>query len=1146
MKLGTINVRGLNDVKKQQKFILYCKMQNFDVIFVQETHIDTVAKAKIFQQKWGGKILWSFGTNTSCGVAIMFKPHLRLDVLTSASDNEGRVLSVGVEIKGSMYNFISVYAPCKWMERVPFMRGLAQYIDRSSLVVMAGDFNCIKDPAIDYRGPAVSFTVPTQGSEILNDICTNFVLRDVYRTRFPNRPNYTCISRQSFSRLDHVYMASSLYGSVSSISLSPVGFSDHSCVIVCLSDSQDEKGPGYWKCNVSTLSDPDLSADIRHHAALAAAAPVKDGAWWERLKETFRRTIRLHSVRLAAIRKHKMRSLESQINRMTEEPGADSARLTALKAELDECLNYIVKGEAVRAHMEILQEELPSSFLKREERSNGARKRMDRLNTEYGLVTDNPSILKEAAKFYSALYTAEPVDDSLIEYFLSDATRLPEDEGARCDGDISFDECMTAIGGMKGGKAPGADGLPSEFYRLFFPFFGHGFVEMINICCEQGVLPKSLRHGVITLLCKDEATSENLNSWRPISLLNIDYKIVSKTLANRLKTVVNLIVHPDQTCAIPGRSIADNLHLMRNIVDYARSGSTPVAVLALDQAKAFDRVSHKFLFATLQAYGFGDSFINWIRICYSQCTSQVIVNGFLSESIDITRSIRQGCGLSALLYVLCIEPFAHKVRIDRSIVGLALPGAPDEVRLSQYADDVTAIVCTEGSIERLFYLADLYGGASGALLNKHKCQGMLLGSLAGSKTFYPSFGWSTKPIKICGVLFGVNDTAEENWTRLVTKLQESSILNITQSLTFAGKAMFINQYIYSQIWYIAQIYHVTRRFTKDLNKIINRFLWGKTPPLLARKYLVCEHGKGGVGLMDVETRSDAYAVKHIGDVITIANRAADDPPPPRWFHLARYWAGRRLKRHDPSLASHCYSHAEDPCPYYSQALEAWARYCKSGVPLPHAGKVSAIYRQLIPSVREVRYMPPNASLEGWENLCSDIVSPRARDVSWRLAHDILPNASKLYRFRAATSPRCAFCTQPETARHLFVKCSVASGLWRRLDRLVGRAFGPNCLMNDVDVLQSRTPAALRSAGQRSLYMALTTELKEIIWKSRCRVVKENFNCKEETIWKIFVCRVRERCRLDFSRLTRARFVDVWCCAGAALCRVVDDELTVEC
>lgn len=186
-------------------------------------------------------------------------------------------------------------------------------------------------------------------------------------------------------------------------------------------------------------------------------------------------------------------------------------------------------------------------------------------------------------------------------------------------------------------------------------------------------------------------------------------------------------------------------------------------------------------------------------------------------------------------------------------------------------------------------------------------------------------------------------------------------------------------------------------------------------------------------------------------------------------------------------------------------------------------------------------MPPNASLEGWSNLSSDIVSPRARDLSWRLAHDILPNASKLYKFKAVKSPKCAFCVQSETARHLFFACDVASELWRRLTRLVGRAFGPNFVMSSIDVLQSRIPALLQG-GQRSLYMALTSELKEVLWQSRCRVIKENQTYDTDKIWQFYLSRIGGRCRLDFKCLKRQRFVDIWCYAD--FCNIVDGKLIV--
>jgi len=94
-------------------------------------------------------------------------------------------------------------------------------------IILAGDVNCIKDPDIDYNGPATSFTVPTAGSELLDRLCIELKLTDIYRARYPTRPNFTCISRQTYSRLDRIYISTSLYNRVKYVSITAVAFSDH-------------------------------------------------------------------------------------------------------------------------------------------------------------------------------------------------------------------------------------------------------------------------------------------------------------------------------------------------------------------------------------------------------------------------------------------------------------------------------------------------------------------------------------------------------------------------------------------------------------------------------------------------------------------------------------------------------------------------------------------------------------------------------------------------------------------------------------------------------------------------------------------------------------------------------------------------------
>ena len=149
---------------------------------------------------------------------------------------------------------------------------------------------------------------------------------------------------------------------------------------------------------------------------------------------------------------------------------------------------------------------------------------------------------------------------------------------------------------------------------------------MLNNAFETGCLSDTQKNGLISLICKDTSKQDQLGNWRPISLLNCDYKILSKVLTNRLKHVLPECIHDDQTCAVPGRSIQDNLHLIRNVIDYCNDKDMPAAIVSYDQSKAFDRISHNYLFKVLKAFGFGDSFVKWISLLYTDINSKVIIN----------------------------------------------------------------------------------------------------------------------------------------------------------------------------------------------------------------------------------------------------------------------------------------------------------------------------------------------------------------------------------------------------------------------------------------------------------------------------------------------------------------------------------------
>ena len=295
--------------------------------------------------------------------------------------------------------------------------------------------------------------------------------------------------------------------------------------------------------------------------------------------------------------------------------------------------------------------------------------------------------------FYSNLYSAEPVDIPSQDWLLANLDRsLTSEDQQKCEGLLTLSECHEALGQMSSSKSPGADGLPVEFYRRFWGLLGQDLVDILNYSFDHGALSDSQRLGIIRLLFKKD-DSLTLKNWRPISLLNTDYNICTKVLANRLRKVISLLLCEDQTCGVPDRSIFENLFLIRDTIDYVNHKELSAALISLDQEKAFDRVSHGFLQWVLERFSFGPHFRRWVTIAYTDIKSCVTNNGWLSSPISLERGVRQGCPLSPLLYCLVVETLGQAIRCDSSIEGLPIPGSRGkQSKVSQYADDTTLIL----------------------------------------------------------------------------------------------------------------------------------------------------------------------------------------------------------------------------------------------------------------------------------------------------------------------------------------------------------------------------------------------------------------------------------------------------------------------
>ena len=208
---------------------------------------------------------------------------------------------------------------------------------------------------------------------------------------------------------------------------------------------------------------------------------------------------------------------------------------------------------------------------------------------------------------------------------------------------------------MKNNKTPGLNGFTVEFFKVFFQDLGIYMVRSMNCAYENGKLSNYFNIGIITLLPQGNKPRHFIKNWRPISVLNVVYKILLSCIAYRIKKVLARIIHANQSGFLPGRFIGENIRIIYDIIAYTEKENIPGMILLIDFEKAFDMVSHQFLYKILSFVNFGHSFMKWINVLYNNANSSVMVNGQITPRFKIERGCRQGDPLSPYLFLLCIE-----------------------------------------------------------------------------------------------------------------------------------------------------------------------------------------------------------------------------------------------------------------------------------------------------------------------------------------------------------------------------------------------------------------------------------------------------------------------------------------------------------
>ena len=270
-----------------------------------------------------------------------------------------------------------------------------------------------------------------------------------------------------------------------------------------------------------------------------------------------------------------------------------------------------------------------------------------------------------------------------------------EAEGPKADGTITVACLSTALGVCEWGKAPGPDGLPFEVYKQLWTWMGPALVLALRDLFAHGASGPEWAEGLITLIYKKGGKPrDRLSSYRPITLLNCDIKLVGRVLSDRMQPALDYLIDPAQTAFIRGRQITDNVFNRQALIDYLEAsgaGAPPTGcLLFLDIAKAYDRVDRAWLMRCASAFGLPLSMQRWMRLVMDGTTARVNVNSWHSPAFPVDNGLPQGGPPCPLLWVLQLEPLTVALRRAAEAGTIVTPTLPCGVRAppaSHHADD---------------------------------------------------------------------------------------------------------------------------------------------------------------------------------------------------------------------------------------------------------------------------------------------------------------------------------------------------------------------------------------------------------------------------------------------------------------------------
>uniref|UniRef100_R4G9D5 Reverse transcriptase domain-containing protein n=1 Tax=Anolis carolinensis TaxID=28377 RepID=R4G9D5_ANOCA len=888
LNVMSVNTNGLSTPVKRHKLSKLLKENQVHLALLQETHKKKDKSKLINERNWELQFE-SRGSNKSRGVAILIKDNLNFELEKVIKDTEGRFIMIIGKINNSQVTIASVYAPNQ--RQVKFINKICTKIKKQALgdIIVGGDLNLQLYENNNNKGTGIEAKCK------INFRKWNLIEANNRIGERIDSPTFFSHRHSTFTTIDYFLVGINNVMPIKEIMVGKQWPGDHAPLYLKLGN-YIKNTVKKWRFNPKVAyKETDrkgIKDQIIEYFNLNRSPGMKESIVWDAFKAVIRGkciTIERGINKRENERFRKLRLEEEKAFQAFQKDQTVGKKEKWL--EIKKQLENLEEIEVTKKYIWVKNDFQINSINNTKKLANLLKKKQGKakiikLKDRNGQIKTREEDLKEImANYYEKLYMNKDTVSS--EGILN--KKLDTFSQAVLDSNITSNEIEEVIKNLKINSSPGPDGLTTNFYKIFQKEVIPNLQILYNKIMENKIIPETWKKSEIITILKPNKEETDPNSYRPITLSNVDYKIFTKIIANRLREIMPTLIEEDQYGFIKKRMIADPIRNIVNVIDHATRERRKLLLIKLDVYKAFDTINHNYLANLCEECNLGKNICGVIRELYKENQAEIIVNGSNSRTIEIKSGTKQGCPLSPLLFALAIEPLANLIRSDKSIKGYRIDR--EEIKINLYADDAMVLIGTmDDSVKAVKKVIKKFESISGLVINIEK-----------SEILHKNLTWkelkeaqSTLGVKLGGkklkylgihISKNLNNIIQINYNPLWKKISKQIIdwkkwnWNITTRLK-AYKMMILPKFLYL---FQTLPFSIPPKIIKKWDNSIKTWIIGASKNRIANTVFFTQQVNGGWGAPCLQNYFEACQLARLLEL--------DIGEPKRWVRLEKLMNG---------------------------------------------------------------------------------------------------------------------------------------------------------------------------------------------------------------------------------------------------------------